>query len=437
MSLARRLVPVAGPLVIAAVLAVITSLRNDESPTTEPRALVYSEHPRGLARAEVAAPAVTPPAAPPVDRPRCLARMTVQELGRQLMTMRGAEAIAELYRDQAPRELAIAYLQGLADTAAALAPGVARSRLLVIAAEGLLRLGDAEPARAALEASRELPPAQPGEFGFERSDFRGKAAQVAARLEDHALAETLVEGDAKAQAELARHHAEAGDLERARGLLGATDPDATDLGWRLARAGALAGVGDREAALALAGHDDRNAALVHLVVARTLTAQGHRDDAATVLLAAIEGMPPTLDGWDRLSSTVAIAGELDEAGRRDAALELLERTREELRGHGDHFRALEIWASLIDTEHRLGKAEQAWADVEAFGKASLADVNAAPMTRVLLLTREGRLAEALAVIHDTAAITYPLAYAHVHARMSEPDAALERELDDGLRTFCP
>lgn len=435
MSLARKLLPVAGPLGIAVVLAVITSVRDDESTAPEPRALVYSEHPRAPERAGAAPPEASP--TPPVDRPRCLATMTVRELGRQLMTMRHAEAIAELYRDHAPPAVARAYLQGIADTAAALAPGVARSRLLVLAADGLVRLGDAEAARVALEASRELPPPQPSDFGFERSDWRGEAAQAAARLDDHALAETLVEGDPDARAELARYYAAAGDRERARGLLGAATPEGSGLGWRLAQAAALAGVGERDAALALADRVDRDAALVRLVIARILTAQGHRDDAAAVLLAAIEGMPPTLEPWDRLSASVAIAGELDEAGRREAALELLERTREELQGKGDHFRALEIWGSLIDTEHRLGKAEQAWADVEAFGKASLADINAAPMTRVLLLTREGRLAEALTVIHATAAITYPLAYAHVHVRMREPDPALARELDDGLRMFCP
>lgn len=437
MSLARRLLPVAGPLGIAAALAVITSLGDDEP--TDVRAPVYSEHPRGPAGPQAAppGPGPTPPAArpagPPVDRPRCIASMTVQELGRQLMTMRQAEAIAELYRDDAPPEVARAYLQGLADTATALAPGVARSRLLVLAAEGLVRLGHAEPARVALEASRTLPPPQPSDFDFERSDWRAEAAQVAARLDDHALARTLVEDDPEARAELARHYAEAGDPTRARGFLAAA-PEPARLGWRLAQASALAGVGELEAALALA---DRDGVLVQLSIARALVAQGHRDDAAAVLLAAVDGIPETPEWWDRLSAAVAIARELDEAGRRDAALERLERTREELAGKGDHFRALEIWASLIDVEHRLGKTEQAWADVEAFGTLSLADINAAPMTRVLLLTREGRLAEALAVVHATAAITYPLAYAHVHARMRRPDAALERELEDGLRMFCP
>ena len=440
MSLARRLLPVAGPLGIAAALAVITSLGDDEA--TRLRAPVYSEHPRGPAGPEAAppgpepAPAAARPALPPVDRPRCIASMTVQELGRQLMTMRHAEAIAELYRDDAPPAVARAYLQGLADTATALSPGIARSRLLVLAAEGLVRLGHAEPARVALEASRVLPPPPPSDFGFERSDWRAQAARVAARLDDHALAKTLVEDDPEARAELARHYAEAGDSKRARGFLAGT-PEHAGLGWRLAQASALAGVGDLEAALALAGPVDRDGALVQLSMARTLVAQGHRDDAAAVLLAAVDGMPETLEQWDRLSAAVAIAKALDEAGRRDAALERLERTREELEGKGDHFRALEAWASLIDVEHRLGKTEQAWADVEAFGKLSLADINAAPMTRVLLLTREGRLAEALTVVHATAAITYPLAYAHVHARMQEPDAALERELDDGLRMFCP
>lgn len=56
------------------------------------------------------------------------------------------------------------------------------------------------------------------------------------------------------------------------------------------------------------------------------------------------------------------------------------------------------------------------------------------MTRVLLLTRVHRLAKALVVVH-TAAITYSLAYAHVHARMRDPDPALKRELDDGQRVF--
>lgn len=445
MALPRTLLPIAGPLGIAAVLAVITSLGDDESTKPEHRTPVYAAHAHDVARPEATPPEAGPklpaarPVGPPVDRPRCIASMTVQELGRQLMTMRAAEAIAELYRDEAPPEVARAYLQGLADTAATLAPGVARSRMLVLAADGLVRLGHAEPARAALEASRQLPPPQPSDFGFERSGWRAEAAQVAARLEDHPLAKTLVDDDPEARAALARHYAEAGDPVRARGFLGAATSDRAGqgLGWRLAKASALAGVGEREAALALAGGLDRNAALVQLSIARTLTAQGHRDDAAAVLLAAVDAIPQTQDWWDRLSAAVAIAGELDEAGRRDAALELLERTREELRGKGDHFRAIEIWGALIDTEHRLGKTEQAWADVEAFGKASLADINAAPMTRVLLLTREGRLAEALAVVHATAAITYPLAYAHVHARMHGPDAALERELDDGLRMFCP
>lgn len=44
MSLARRLLPVAGPLGIAAALAVITSLGDGEP--TAVRAPVYSEHPR-------------------------------------------------------------------------------------------------------------------------------------------------------------------------------------------------------------------------------------------------------------------------------------------------------------------------------------------------------------------------------------------------------
>ena len=436
MSLARKLLPVAGPLGIAVVLAVASSLGDDEAARPEGRAPVYSEHPPGPARPEPAPAPVAQPAEPPVDRPRCIASMTVRELGRQLMMMRQAKQIAELYREEAPPEVARAYLQGLADVSTTLAPGVARSRLLVIAAEGLVQLGHAEPARAALLASRELAPPSPGDLDFERSDWRGEAAQVAARLDDHALARTLVADDADAGAELARHYAEAGDLVRARELLGAAAPDGSGLGWSLARASALAGVGEEEAALALADAAPRNAALVRLAVARTLVRQQHREDAATVLLAAVDGMPESLEWWDRLGVMVAIAVELDEAGRRDAALELLERTRGELRGKGDAFRALGIWPGLIDAEHQLGKTEQAWADVEAFGEMSLADMNAAPMTRVLLLVREDRLADALAVIHATAAITYPLAYAYIHVHMRGPDPGLEHELDGGLRMFC-
>jgi hypothetical protein len=172
-------------------------------------------------------------------------------------------------------------------------------------------------------------------------------------------------------------------------------------------------------------------------VARTLIRGGHHEDAVAVLLAAADGMPATLEPGERLGTMVAIARELDAAGRLRAALERLDHVRTELQALGDHFQALGVWAALIDAEHRLGRTEQAWEDVAAFGGMSLADMNAAPMTRVLLLTREGRLAEALTVTHATAAITYPLAYAHIHARMREPDPTLERELDEGLRTFCP
>jgi tetratricopeptide (TPR) repeat protein len=452
MSLARKLLPVAGPLGIAVGLAVFTSLGDDESGAPEDRAPVYTEHAPGPARPEPAPLLAARPAGPPVDRPRCLASMTVQELSRQLMTLRHAEAIARLYRDEAPPEVARAYLQGLADVSTALAPGVARSRLLVIAADGLVRLGHAQPARTALaasgavgdrhegppqRASRELPPPHPGDYGFDRSDWRGHAAQVAARLDDHALAEALVADDPEAAVELAQHYAEVGELGRARALLQAAAPEHPSLGWRLAHASALVGVGQREAALAEADGFERSTALVRLEVARTLIRGGHHEDAVAVLLAAADGMPATLEPGERLGTMVAIARELDAAGRLRAALERLDHVRTELQALGDHFQALGVWAALIDAEHRLGRTEQAWEDVAAFGGMSLADMNAAPMTRVLLLTREGRLAEALTVTHATAAITYPLAYAHIHARMREPDPTLERELDEGLRTFCP
>jgi len=436
MSLGRKLLPIAGPLVIAVVLAMASAFGIDETEKPEGRAPVYSEHPPGPARPEPTPPAAAQPTEPPVDRPRCIASMTVGELARQLMTMRQAVAIAELYREEAPPEVALAYLEGLADVSTKLLPGVARSRLLVIAADGLVRLGRAQQARAALAASRELPPPLPGDFDFERSDWRGEAAQVAARLDDHAFAKRLVGDDPDAQAALAQHYAEAGDSARARELLGAIAPNDSGLGGSFARASALAGVGEKKAALALADGAGRHAELVRLAIARTLIRQGHHEDAVAVLLAMVEGMPESLEWWDRLGAMVPIAVELDEAGRRDAALELLERTRKELQGKGDAFRALGIWAGLIDAEHRLGKTEQAWADVEAFGKMSLADMNAAPMTRVLLLVRENRLADALGVIHATAAITYPLAYAYIHTHMRGPDAALEHELDGGLRMFC-
>lgn len=453
MTLGRKLLPIAGPVGIAAVLAVASTMGGDE-PASEARAPVQREHAPGPARPEPAPPSEPAPparpAGPPIDRPRCLASMTVQELGRQLMTMRQAQAIAELHREEAPPELARAYLQGLADSAATLRPGVARSRLLVAAADGLVRLGHAEPARAALAASRDLPPPLPSDFDFERSDWHAEAAQVAARLDDHALARTLVEGDAEARAELAQHYAEAGDSTRARELLGGAAPDLPSIGWRLAQAAALAGVGEQEAALSLADGVPRDAkigreatlahvaVLARIAVARTLTRQDRRDDAATVLLSTLDAMPEALEWRHRLGAEVAIADLLDEAGRRDAALALLERTRAQLQAQGDHFQALGLWGGLIELEHRLGKTEQAWADVEAFGKlSSLAEVNAAPMTRVLMLVREGKLAKALEVIHATAAITYPLAYSHVLVALREPDPALERELDDGLRLFCP
>lgn len=446
MSLGRTLLPIIGPLGIAVALAVVSSLGDDETATPKDRSPVYTEHAPAQPEALPArdrAPAPPPaarPAGPPVDRPRCLASMTVRELGRQLMTIRQVEHIAELYREEAPAEVTRAYLQGLADAAAALPPGVGRSRLLVIAAEGLVGIGHAEPARVALEASRELPPPRPSDFDFERTDWHGHAAQVAARLDDHALAQSLVGEDAEARAELARHYAEAGDPARARALLQqATAPAHEGLGWRLAQASALAGVGEREAALALADQVVRDATLVRLVIARTLARQGHRDEAAAVLRDAAAAMPAPAsdDRWSGLGTMVSIADELHEAGQRDEALALLERTRTELRDQGDHLRAVEPWGALIDAEHRMGNTQQAWDDLTTLERISLASMNAAPMVRTLLLTRDGRLAEALAVIHDTAAITYPLAYAHVHARMRQPDATVERELDDGLRIFCP
>jgi len=433
MSLGRTLLPIAGPLVIALALAVVTSLGDEQPAAPEERAPAYPEHAPRPAPPE-AAPGPPPqarPAGPPVDRPRCLASMTVEELGRQLMTLRQVELVAELYREEAPPEVARAYLQGLADAATALAPGVARSRLLVLAADGLVQLGHAAPARAALEASRELPAPAANEFGFERSDWRGHAARVAARLDDHALAQTLVEQDAAARAELARHYAETGDDARAKALLDREPPSPEGASWRRDTAAALAGIGELDAALALDRGPDP---LLRLVVARTLKARGRRDDAIEVLRVA-EGLRED-EWWDRLGTATAIARELGELDRRDEALALVDRVREELRARGDHFRALEPWATAIDVEHRLGRTAQAFEDLEAFAKLPLADMNAAPMVRTLMLTREGRLAEALAVISATAAITYPLAYAHVHARMRQPDPAVEAELDHGLRYFC-
>jgi hypothetical protein len=110
MTLGRKLLPIAGPLGIAAVLAVVSTMGDDE-PTSEARVLVQREHAPGPARPEVAPPSeVAPspepkpparPVGPPIDRQRCLASMTVQDLGR-LLTIREAHAIAELYREQAP-----------------------------------------------------------------------------------------------------------------------------------------------------------------------------------------------------------------------------------------------------------------------------------------------------------------------------------------------
>src|SRR5690606_9702416 len=151
-------------------------------------------------------------------------------------------------------------------------PGVARSRLLTIAADGLVRLGAPEPARVALEASRDVPPPQPNEFGFDRTDWLAQAASVAARLDDHALAQSLVQNEPEARAALARHYAEVGEASRARPLLeppaAAAEPPAHGLGWRLEQASALAALGEVEQALALADRSSLDAELVRLEIAR-------------------------------------------------------------------------------------------------------------------------------------------------------------------------
>jgi len=64
-------------------------------------------------------------------------------------------------------------------------------------------------------------------------------------------------------------------------------------------------------------------------------------------------------------------------------------------------------------------------------------MSAAPLTRVMLLTREGKLPEALEVIRNSASLPFPWAYALVHARLRPPQPDAERWLDDGLRYHCP
>ncbi|MCX4247850.1 hypothetical protein [Paraliomyxa miuraensis] len=444
---ARRLIPVVAPLTLAAGLALIVAV-TDDGDAPEARPVAYPSHASDPPRAR---PVPSPPEAPAaaVDRSRCLAKMTVEELGRQLVQLRQAEALAELYREQAPPEVARGYLQGLADTSTALSPGVARSRLLAIAADGLVRLGHPEAARVTLVASRDLPPPEPSDFGFERSDFRGQAAGVAARLGDHALAQTLVEDDPEAQAALARCYAELGDVERARALLAAT-VDASGLGERVERAAALAAAGELEEALSLADRSTLDSVLLRLEIARTLLRQERAEQAAAVLRDAVAAMPEAPPDSDpkpepgpesrpsrRIGPMVAMARALHEAGQPQDATQLRERARTELRALGDHFEALGLWPALAEATHRAGERELAWQDLAALEAVSLSSMGAGAMTRVLLLTREGRLAEALTVIHDTAGMPYPLAYAHVHAALHEPDPEVERELDRGLRSFCP
>ncbi len=433
MSRARTLLPIAGPLAIAAGLAVVTALGDDAPTERKPAQPVHSEHARA---SEPPAPAPSPPRSP-IDRPRCIASLTLRDLTRQLLTTRTVATIVETYRDEASPAVARAFVQALADAATALPPSVARSRVLVIAAEGLARLGQAPAARAALEASRALPPVAANELGFERSDWRGEAARVAERLDDPALATTLVEGDHDARAALARHYAEIGEVERARALL-EPEPEHAGLGWRVDEATALAGTGELEAALALADRTEATAALVRLEIARTLAQRGLREPAVAVLSDALEhlGSDPERPG-QRIGTLVAIGRALAEAGDPSAAAQRFAQARAELTALGDHFQALEPWAALIDAEHRTGHTATAWADLEGLGRVGLADVQAAPMTRVLLLSREGRLDEALALIHATAGMPYALAYAVVHARMREPSPALAQALDDGLRTLCP
>lgn len=433
MALSRKLLPIAGPLAIAAVLAVVSG--SDEDAKVDELPPAYTEHPREPVPPPVAEPAPPPRPVVPVDRPRCMASMTVRELGRQLMMLGQVERIATLYREDAPPEVARAYLQSLADSATALSPGVARSRVLVIAAEGLVQLGHGPAARVALQASRELPPPLPTDYGFERTAWRGQAARVAARLDDHALAQTLLAEDHQAQATLARHYAEVSDEPRARALLEA-EPELAGLGWRLDEAGALAGLGELRAALALADAHPEDAALVRLQLARTLTRLKRPEQAVEVLRGALERLPSAARPGARLSTLVAVARGLDDAGDPVGAQRSFEQVRGELQALGDHFQALEPWAALIDAEHHAGRTVQAWSDIEGLEAVGLANMQAAPLTRVLLLAREGRLDEALEVIHATAGMSYPIAYAQIHVRMREPSPQLERELDRGLRMFC-
>ncbi len=449
MALRRLLLPVAAPLLVAGVLVVGTQLSDDASPLpsrpamTQRVAVATPERPPE--------PEPKPPAGPPVDRPRCIASMTLFDMGRQLVGARTLERMTQMYRDDAPAEVAVAHLDGLVDAATRQSPSLMRSQVLAVAADGLARLGRLESARAALATSRTIPPPRPNDFDFHRSRWRAIAATAAARLGDHASATALVADDMEAASVLAQAYAELGELDRARTLLETDGTKTSDLGWRIARSSALAGVGDLPAAFALADHHPPDAAMIRLLIARTLHAQGNTRTVVEVLTAANEMIPAPPEAFTEpdkagkisrrgtaLAVRVAIARLLHEVGETEAAAALRTRALGELRAFGDYMQAIDPWVALIDAMHEAGDREGAWAALPSLEAVGLADVSAVAMTRVRLLTREDKPLEALEVIRGTAGVSNPRAYAWVHARLPRPlDPNVERHLDDALRYHCP
>jgi len=126
MPVRRLLLPVAAPLMFAGLLVIGSQLSGDESPLPTRPAMIERAPEASAERPPEPQPQPQP--GPPVDRARCIASMTVGDLGRQLATPRMVEQIAEHYREQAPPDVARAFLEGLVELAQArdTRPAIAR-----------------------------------------------------------------------------------------------------------------------------------------------------------------------------------------------------------------------------------------------------------------------------------------------------------------------